>query len=191
MKYRLSLLLASLILLPGCVTVPAHQTRDEIQSTEWPGIASLGPECKRIIGTFQNEGVQASAKAEKQATHLSEALGLPANISTLSFDILTRRTDQNGDSIATLFITPDGNPFLRRELTNCFCIKQALACTQIEEASWSLPRLGEGRSQKNIYFSATEDEALLAKTRGYHADTTMGVPIVGKSKPWAKFKKLA
>jgi len=76
------------------------------------------------------------------------------------------------------------------EFEGCFCIKQTLACTQVSEKYWSLPNLGFGGSQKNVYFSLSQDHSLIAKLQNYHADVILAIPVFGIKEPWARFEQV-
>lgn len=189
MSYRFAFLLAALA-LSGCAAVHAPLAREQNgYPPDWPDIASLGPECKEINGSYHNQGILVNSAGETQSTQLAAILNLPASVQRISLEIFTRRLDQSGDAFSTLIATLDDNPFNRREFASCFCIRQTLACTRIDEASWSVPSLGLGTGQRNVYFSSTQDNSLLARIQDYHVDLIVGVPVFGKSEPWALFRK--
>lgn len=139
-------------------------------------------------GPTSNEGVTTGSPGDVQSISLTSVLNFRSDAKTVSLNVLTRRLDQNGDAFITLRVIPDDNPDGPHELDGCFCIKQTLACTQVSEKYWSMPNFGLGGSQKNVYFSVSQDRSLIAKLQNYRADVILAIPVFGMQEPWARFK---
>lgn len=174
----------------GCITVHAPLAEDKDYPRSWGNISALGPECKSLEGNYLNEGITTTANGVTQPLLLTSVLNLRSDAQTVALSVRTRKLDQNGDAFITLSVTPDGNLADRHELAGCFCVKQTLACTQINEKYWSVPNLGLGGSQRNVYFSMSHDHALIAKLQNYHADVILAIPLFGKKETWAKFSRV-
>ncbi len=188
LRHRICLL-ATASVIPGCVMPPMSLQSDQAYPSEWSRVSTLGRECRAIAGTYANEGVLAAAGGQKQAVTLMRALELKLNADHVTLDIQTRRPDRNGDTFATLGVASDLDGEPRRELSNCFCIRETLACPQVSQSSWSFPNVGIGASQTNVYLSVAEDGSLIAKLQNYHLDVILVVPVYGDVEPWARFER--
>jgi hypothetical protein len=185
----LGILLVAASVSQGCVSVHAPLVADDDYPRSWGELSTLGPECKSLEGTYQNEGVATAASGVTQPLLLTSVLNIRSNARTLSLSVRTRSLDQNGDAFITLRVAPDDNIADARELEGCFCIKRTLACTQVSESYWSVPNFGLGGSQKNVYFSLLQDRSLVAKLQNYHADVILMIPVFGMREPWAMFNR--
>lgn len=186
--YRLStaLRLAPLMAIAGCVSLYAPLTSDEGYPASWAPIVSLGPECKKMTGDYDNAGTLAVTALSTEPVLLTSVLGLPEPTRRLSLTVVTRKLDKNGDALSTLEILPNGNTAARRELEQCVCFKQTLMC-KVTESYRGVPYISIGGSQRNVYFSLAQDGALIAKLQDYHIDVVLVVPVFGKTEPWARF----
>lgn len=189
--WRLGVSLLGASVFQGCVSIHAPLEADTDYPRAWEALSTLGPECKSLEGIYLNEGVTVAANEAAQPLLLTSVLDIRSDARTVSLSVRTRRLDQNGDAFTTLRIIPDGNIAALRELEGCFCIKQTLACTQIAETYWSVPSLGFGGSQKNVYFSMARDHSLVAKLQNYHADVILAIPVFGMQEPWVRFNRVA
>jgi hypothetical protein len=187
---HLTILLLSISVTPGCISVHAPLVPDKNFPNSWGTISALGPECKSLDGIYLNEGVTLTDGGEYQHLMLTSALNIHSNARTIELTVHTREVDQNGDSFITLQVVPSDNIADVHELKGCFCIKQTLVCTQVTENYWSIPNFWLGGSQKNIYFSMLHDRSLAAKLQNYHADIVLGLPIFGMKEPWARFYRV-
>lgn len=183
---QLGILLMAATVSQSCVSVHAPLEADKDYPRAWGELSTLGPECKSLDGTYLNEGTVA-ANGATQPLLLTSVLNIPGDSRTVSLSVRTRRLDQNGDAFITLSVVPDGNAAALLELEGCFCIKHTLAYTQVSETYWSMPNIGLGGSQKNVYFSMSHDRSLVAKLQNYHADVILAVPVFGIKEPWARF----
>lgn len=181
---RSVLTLSWALTLMGCVSLHAPLLKDAAYPADWPDLAGAGGECQGLDGTYANAGALALAAAQPQEVFLTQLLALSGNASEVSLSVKTRRLDQRGDAFSTLVVALDGD---RRELTNCFCIKQTLACTQLDEKYWSIPNFGLGGSQSNMYLSSSTDGSLIVKLQHYHADVVLGLPLYRGTDTWARF----
>ncbi len=178
---------SSLLPLAGCVTLHAPLTRDSSYPADWPEVTSAGEECRGLNGTYLNSGEFAVADSKRSEALLTQILHLSTGAKRLSLAVHTTRLDRHGDATSSLVIVPDGDESARAELANCFCIRQTLTCTQINERYWSLPFVGMGGAQSNVYLSSAVDGSLVLRLQSYHADVVLGVPLFQKSEPWARF----
>lgn len=178
---------SSLVLLAGCVTLHAPLTRDDSYPADWPDVMTAGEECRGLNGTYANSGELAVADSGRSDALLTQILHLSRGAKVVSLAVRTQRLDNKGDAISTLLVVPDGDESSRTELTNCFCIRQTLSCTRINERYWSFPYIGAGGAQSNVYMSGAADGSLVLRLQNYHADLVIGVPLFGKSEPWARF----
>lgn len=180
--------LPCMFMLMGCISLHAPLLKDRDYPSDWPDIAPAGEECKGLAGTYWNSGDFAPARATGKGIFLSHVLALSADGGDVSISIHTRRLDKNGDAFSTLVVSLDGDRQNSRELANCFCIKQTLTCTQINEKYWSIPNFGVGGSQSNVYISGSTDGSLIVKLQDYHADFVLGLPMYGGKDTWVRFK---
>lgn len=160
---------------------------DESFPRDWGEPVAAGPECKGVEGTYLNAGRVAVAGGSTEPMSLMAVLGFPIEAKTASLTTQTRRVDRNGDGFITLRAVVNGDAGTVREREGCFCIKQTLVCTQIDEKYWSIPNFGVGGSQSNVYFSISRDRALIGKLQNYHADVVLGAPLSGMKEPWVRF----
>ena len=172
----------------ACVTVHAPLAPDEEYPRHWGDLSALGPECKSLEGSYLNEGLITGVNGRTQPVILTSILNIPSEAMTVSLTLRTRKLDQNGDAFVTLRVIPDNNAAAPQEVDGCFCIRQTLACTQLSESYWSVPNFGLGGSQKNAYFSMSQDGYLIVKLQNYHADVILAVPMFGINEPWARFR---
>ena len=184
-RHFAALIVASALM--GCVTVHAPLERDTFYPSSWGKPIPLGRECKTLEGRYRNEGDVTIRRGETAPLRLTDALHLHCTASTVTLSPQTQKLDRHGDAFVTLQIITDDDPQSANERTGCFCIKETLVCTQVKEEYWSFPNLGLGGSQRNIYFSRTEDGALIARLQDYHADIVLGIPLFGMEEPWARF----
>ncbi|MGD1147297.1 MAG: hypothetical protein ABR961_05070 [Thermoanaerobaculaceae bacterium] len=173
--------------LAGCVGVRAPLIQDAGYPGTWGAIAPLDAECRTIGATYSNAGELAVTASETRPVLLTALLEMDRPTISLTLRVEPRRVDAHGDSFVTLFVTPDGDAAAVREFKGCFCVKRALACTQVRESYWSVPNLGVGGSQRNLYLSVSRDGALVAKLQNYHVDVVLGVPLFRNSEPWVRF----
>ncbi len=173
--------------LIGCVSLHAPLLKDAAYPADWPDLAGAGEECQALDGTYANAGVLALAAAKPQAVFLTQLLALSANAGEISLSVKTQRLDQRGDAFSTLVVALDGDRREPRELTHCFCVRQTLACTQLDEKYWSIPNFGLGGSQSNVYLSSSTDGSLIVKLQHYHADVVLGLPLYRGTDTWARF----
>ena len=183
-------LLAVAAAVQGCVPLHAPLQREHGYPDPWPEPASLGPECQAITGTYANTGVVTAPGGVTQPVLLSGVLNLPGEATRVALAVRTRKVDQHGDTFATLEVVRDANQAERRSLDNCFCIRQTLACTQVTESYWSIPNLGAGGRQTNVYLSIARDRSLIARLQDYRADVVLTMPVFAKNEPWARFPAL-
>jgi hypothetical protein len=141
-----------------------------------------------MTGDYDNAGNLAVTAQSTEPVLLTSVLGLPEPATSLSLTVITRKVDDSGDSLSTLEILPNGNTTARREITECFCLKQTLMC-KVTESYRGVPYLSIGGSQRNVYFSLAQDGALIAKLQDYHIDVVVAVPVFGKVEPWARFPR--
>lgn len=186
---RSFVLFLAVAIAQGCVTVHAPLIPDDEFPRAWGKLSALGPECKALEGTYLNGGIAAGFSGSDQSISLTSVLNLRSSARTLSLSVRTRRLDQNGDAFSTLKVVIDGNIANAHELEGCFCIKQTLACTQINEKYWAIPYLGLGGSQRNVYFSLSNDGSLIAKLQNYRADVVLLIPVFEMKEPWVRFAK--
>jgi hypothetical protein len=185
-RSRSVLLLLAIALLPGCVSVRAPLVTDAQLPRDWGAPPALGPECKNMEGRFRNSGWMTGAKGT-QPVSLLAVLGYPGDASTVSLATHTRKVDRNGDAFLTLRITAHGDATTVHEREGCFCIRQTLVCTQIDETYRSMAGLGVVGSQSNAYFSIAGDGSLIARLQDYRAGVVLGVPVFRMDEPWARF----
>ena len=183
------MLLIAALISQGCVSVHAPLEADQDYPRAWGELSTLSPECKSLEGIYLNEGITASAKGVTQTLLLTSVLNIRSDARTVSLSVRTRKLDKNGDAFITLRVVPDGNIAALHELEGCFCIKQTLACTQVSEKYWSVPNFALGGSQKNVYFSMSNDRSLVAKLQNYHVDVILGIPLFEIKEPWARFSR--
>ena len=188
MHHLILILLPSAVCL-GCVSVHAPLEADKDYPRAWGDILSLGSECKSLEGTYLNAGVTVATDGTTQPLLLTSVFIMQSAARTVSLSVHTRKIDQNGDGFITLRVVSGEDPSAMKELEGCFCIKQTLACTQVSEKYWSVPNLGLGGSQKNVYFSIASDRSLIAKLQNYHADVILAIPVFGIKEPWARFER--
>lgn len=182
----LVLLILTASLFQGCL-VRAPLVTDKEYPSDWGDPLTLGHECKSLEGTYMNEGVVTGIDGSTQPLLLTSVLNIRSEARIVSLNIRTRKVDQNGDAFITLQVVPDGNTAMFQELEDCFCVKQTVAC-KVYEKYWSIPNFGLGGSQKNVYFSISRDQSLIAKLQIYHADVILAIPAFGMKEPWARFK---
>lgn len=187
--FRLSLLPLTAAVFLGCVSVHAPLETDKDFPGGWGDISTLGPECKSLDGTYLNEGVVVAANGITQPLSLASVLNIHSDARTVSLKVRTRKLDQNGDGFITLSVVDDNTSAIH-ELEGCYCIKQTLACTQVSETYWSVPNFGLGGSQKNVYFSMSQDRSLIAKLQNYRVDVILAIPVFGIKEPWARFNRV-
>lgn len=189
-RYRLStaLRLAPFMAIAGCVSLHAPLTSDDGYPSSWAPIVGLGPECKQMTGNYDNAGTLAVTALSTEPVLLTRVLGLSEPATRLSLTVVTRKLDKNGDSLSTLHILPNGNAAARREMEECFCVKQTLMC-KVTESYRGVPYISIGGSQRNVYFSLAQDGTLIAKLQDYHIDVVLLVPVFGKTEPWASFHR--
>lgn len=180
---------AGLGVVAGCVGLQTPLQPDQSYPADWPRTSTLGPECKRIAGTYANNGILAVAGGQKQGITLLSVLNLSTPANNVTLNIFTRSMDRHGDSFSTLEVTSDLAGNGRFELADCYCIKETLACPMLSRSSWSAPYLGFGGSQKNLYLSVAQDKSLIAKLQNYRIDMISLVPLFSNSEPWARFEK--
>jgi hypothetical protein len=187
--YRLlALLFLAVSVFHGCITVHAPLVPDKEYPHAWGNLSTLGPECKSVEGTYMNDGAIIAIDGNTRPLSLTSVLNISFEARIVSLYVHTRKIDQNGDAFITLRVVPDGNTAVFHDLDGCFCVKQTLACTQVYETYWSIPNLGLGGKQKNVYFSLSQDRSLIAKLQNYHVDIIFAIPIYGMKEPWARFK---
>lgn len=186
--YRLctALRLAPVMAIAGCVSVYAPLTSDADYPASWAPMLGLGPECKMLTGNYDNAGTLAVTALNTEPVLLTGVLGLAEPAPRLSLAVVTRKLFRHGDSVSTLQILPNGNIAARREVEDCFCVKQTLVC-KITESYRLVPYVSLGGAQRNVYFSLAQDGALTVKLQDYHIDVTLLVPVFGKTEPWARF----
>lgn len=186
----LLVLLFAAAIAQGCVSVHAPLEKDENFPRAWGELNSLGAECKAVEGTYLNQGVTARTDGNYEPVSLTSVLNIRSDARTVSLAVQTRKVDKDGDAFVTLSVIPDGDTSNRSEHEGCFCIKGALACTQVSEKYWSVPNFGLGGSQRNVYFSTTNDHNLVARLQNYHADVILALPVFGMKEPWARFGRV-
>ncbi len=179
-----ALLLPAIFAFNGCVTVHAPLTPNKEYPPDWGELSTLGPQCKSLEGTYVNEGVVGGST---QPILLTSVLNFRSEAKTVSLTVRTRKVDQNGDSFIALVVIPEDDIANSYERDGCFCIKQTVACTQVYENYWSIPNFGLGGSQRNVYFSATRDGALIGRLQNYRADVILGIPAFRMKEPWVRF----
>lgn len=178
--------LVSLALI-GCVDLHAPFLKDSSYPADWPDITTDGLECRGLDGTYANAESVALGATKQQTALLTQLLALPGSASEVSIAVNTRRLDKHGDAFSTLVISAAGEQSAPRKLNNCYCIKQTLSCTQINEKYWSISNFGVGGSQSNVYISRSTDGSLIVKLQKYHADFVLGLPLYGGTDLWARF----
>lgn len=184
---RLGMTLCAASALQGCISIHAPLTADEDYPVAWGELIPLGPDCTSLDGTYQNSGITIDAKGVAHPVRLTAVLDIESNAPTVTLLVRTRQQDRNGDSFVTLGAVPNDSPHAIHELENCYCIRQTLACTQLNETYWSVPNFGLGGSQRNFYLALSRDRALIAKLQNYHLDIMLAIPIFGIQEPWARF----
>jgi hypothetical protein len=175
------------VALGGCVNLRAPLLKDDSYPADWPDITTAGLECKSLAGQYVNAGVLVLENTRQQSVLLTQLLALTTNASEVSISVNTQRLDKNGDAFSTLVVSPAGEQHSPRELNNCFCVKQTLTCTRINEEYWSIPNFGVGGSQSNVHISSSTDGSLIIKLQKYHADFVLGVPLYRGTDSWARF----
>lgn len=183
------LLSACALVIQGCITVQAPLTKDASYPAQWSKISTLGSECKNIAGTYSNKGDLTVSNEAVQTVYLTNLFNLHRTAKSVSLGIYTRNMDENGDTFSTLEVVPDGDTDVRHTFENCFCVKQTLACTQVAKKAWRIPNFGLVGSQTNVYFSISEEKALIVKLQNYSAGVILGMPLFSKTEPWARFNK--
>lgn len=188
--WRLLLCLPLTLLVSGCVSVQAPLVKNDAYPADWPDISAAGQECQGLAGTYENAGLIAVGPGSQQRAMLTQILGLSGNAGEVSFSVKTQKLDKYGDAFSTLTVVLDGDANTLHEFPGCFCIKQALACTELRKGGWAIPSLGFGASQSNVYMSTSSDGSLIVRLQDYHIDLVTIVPVFGMSDPWARFGAL-
>jgi len=187
---RLTGLLAAW-LLQSCVTVHAPLLADSQYPADWGDILPLGPECKAVAGVYADAGSLADAAGQPRPVSLLGALGLDGRASAVSLSIQTRQTDARGDASVTLQASPDGDASAGHQLSECFCVRQALFCKVASETRWGAPGVGIGGSQGNLYFGVNRTHDLVAKLQTYDAGILLGLPLFSQQEHWLRFAATA
>lgn len=180
------LLLGPLMLTTGCASLYMPLTADEGYPAGWGTIVPLGQECRSMSGEYDNTGTVAINGQSMASVFLTNVLGLPESATRLSITVITQRRDKDGDSLSTLEVRASDDAAVRRELKECFCVKQTLMC-KVAESYRAIPYVSIGGAQRNVYFSLAHDGALIAKLQDYHIDVVFVVPVYGKRESWARF----
>jgi hypothetical protein len=186
-RRRFLFLLLAASLLPGCVAIRAPLVTDAQFPRAWGEPKALGPECRNIEGRYDDAGSMTGTEGNLRPVSLLAVLGYPGAAGTVSLATHTRKVDRNGDAFITLRITPDDDAAAVHERQGCFCIRQVLVCTQIDEQYRAIAGLGVEGSQRNAYFSLAADHSLIARLQDYRAGAVLGVPTFRMKEPWARF----
>jgi hypothetical protein len=133
-------------------------------------------------------GIVADAHGREVSLSLFDVLNLKATARRVSLEVATQRLDEKGDAFSTLVVIAGDAQTNRFELKNCFCVRQALACTQLSESSWAVPYVGLGGKQSNVYIGSASDGTLIMKLQNYRVDVVFGLPVFQKVEPWARFE---
>lgn len=181
------ILIVLTLLASGCVAVRAPLEHDDTYPTAWPRIAPPADQCRGLTGTYSSLGTLALGDRSEVPVSLFDVLHLNAASTSASLEVVTQRLDKNGDAFSTLVVIPVADRASRHELKNCYCVKRTLVCTQLGETYWSVPTLGFGGKQSNVYVGTAHDGSLIVKLQNYRIDVVLGVPLFKDVEPWARF----
>jgi len=191
---HLALLLPLAALLAGCETTKPPLPGDEAYPTDWPGISSLGKECRNLDGLYANEGVVAAPPGVQEAILLTSILPRRVNrqftkTNCVALKVHTRKTARNGtDTFATLEISIKDEPDYYYEHKECYCIGQAFFYSA---GQWGGAFPGwMGGGQMNVWLTSSEDGSLIAKIWHYNTGVAVVVPYYKQNYVWARFNRM-
>lgn len=179
--------LCSTALLVGCVAIHAPLVRDDSYPTGWPDPVALSDQCHGLTGTYRSTGTSIRPDGTESSISLFDTLNLKSAASSVRLEVATIRLDEKGDAFSTLIVKPGNDPSVTHEIANCYCVRQTLVCTQLGETYWTVPNLGFGGRQSNIYINTAADHSLVMRLQNYRVDVVFGVPLFRKAEPWARF----
>jgi hypothetical protein len=185
-----ALFLVSLFVV-GCAAWKPPLQRDEKYPASWQDIASLGPECKALNGTYSNEGLLIDSDGSAQLILLTDILpvGVAGESEFISLKIVTQKIDSNQDTFATLQISVNDDSKAPQEWEKCYCVKHTLFYVAKTESSGIYYIYAIG-AQHNVWLTQDMDGALIARIMKYSTGLVTVVPVYWQSHVWARFERI-
>lgn len=195
-------------LASGCGTIAnIPLTPDKNYPEDWPAIITAGEQCKDISGTYFNEGTAVDEEGSLTSVFLSSLLERQLTIwedrwvktKSATLEVVTKRMDANGDSVASLEVVLNGDPddpkfeeysagFTDREGLNiCPCVKNTLVIG-MRRTGGSAFRIAGHAEEQFLLLTKTSDGSLIAKTRKTYLAHFLLFPYYKRSYRWAVFR---
>ena len=180
-----------LSLLCGCTAMRPPSGHDRDYPRDWPRQASLGDECKKLNGNYENEGVYTDTKGLSHAVKMTdlfldqEVLDAPR----VSLLVSTTKRDQRHDTFAVLkLVAPLPTRDLERQLES-YCAGGLLYFLASTGRS-GVPYLYFEGHQVNVWLSVDTDGYLIVRIGKYGGGLVLAVPFGWETVAWARFKPL-
>lgn len=191
LAYRVITLLP-LLLLEACTSVKAPLQREPGYPPAWPDVASLGEECADLAGWYSNHGTAVDPEGVTQPVALTDILlEAPApDVESISLQVVTKRPPGRGkNTFSRLRLGLEQVEPGEHELSDCFCIDQALFCPGLNPSSSGGPGLGLIGGQQNVWLTRGADGTLLVRIESQTSGIVLVVPIHSRSRLWARFQQ--
>lgn len=187
-----SLALSSVLFLEACASMTPPQEREPGYPSAWPDIASLGDGCVGLAGRYANLGTAVNPEGETRPIALTDILleGTAQDSDSASLEAVMKKPPKSGAvTPAKLLIGPHGSTSYAQEISDCFCIQQALFCPGLHMSSFGGPGFGMISGQQNVWLTKGADGTLLVRIESHTTGVVLVVPVHSQSVLWTRFQQ--
>jgi len=180
-----------LAFLCGCAAMKPPSGHDREYPQDWPPEVGLGDECKKLNGSYENDGVYVDAKGFARAVKMTDLfLGQDVREARrVSLLVSTTKRDQHNDTFAALkLVVPAPSHDLERQVES-YCVRGQLYFLASTGSS-GLPYVYFEGHQMNAWLSVDSDGYLIVKIGKYGAGLAFAVPFGWETVAWARFKSV-
>ena len=187
-------------LLDGCAATRAPTPVDPDYPKGWLPLAGLGEECRKLDGTYENNGTLVNASEVSAPLRLTDLLyatdseGRPSHdardaidATSIGLAVTSKIVDESHNTIGSIRATVEVAGRRLERTYRSYCSKEILLFVPWTPAAVSV--LGPGGGQRNVWLGFDEEGSLIAKIGDYSWGMAIVVPYGSGSVSWARFKK--